>query len=513
MNTLIECVPNFSEGRRPEVVQAIVEAVQSVADVVILDTEMDADHNRSVLTFVASKEGVAEAALRAVGKAAELIDLTQHQGAHPRIGATDVLPFIPIGGVTVEECVALSRRVGEQIWRRFKIPVYFYEAAASSPDRVNLENIRRGQFEGLREEVKRNPDRLPDIGEAALHPTAGATVVGSRKFLIAYNINLATSNVAIAKGIAKKIRFSSGGFPFVKAMGVDLKARNLAQVSMNLTDFEQTPIHVVFDAVTREAEAAGTSVVGSEIIGLVPKKALEITAEHFLKIENFNAGMILENRLAAAAGQRASASSTAIESSERPLLAGCERFIDAVAAPTPTPGGGSVAAAAGALAAGLGEMIAARSKGKKAAAAYEDELSAILSSLADLRRELKEAIDDDSNAYNLVTAAYQLPKDTGEQKSARQTQIDEALKEATRVPLVVARASEKVLKHMVRLEEIGNKNMISDIRVGREMARTALFGAVENVKINLASSTDRVFAEDISNELAPLELAFKISSR
>jgi glutamate formiminotransferase len=504
MSTLIECVPNFSEGRRPEVVEAIIQAIQSVEGVTILDREMDADHNRSVITFVAPKELVAEAALRGIGKATALIDLNQHAGAHPRLGATDVLPFIPIEGVTVEECVSLSRQVGNMIWQQYKIPVYFYEAAATRPERVNLENIRKGQFEGIREEIKTNPDRMPDIGEAALHPTAGAIVIGSRKFLIAYNINLATSDVSIAKNIAKKIRFSGGGFPFVKAMGVDLKARNLAQVSMNLTDFEQTPIHVVFDAVTKEAEAAGTTVISSEIVGLVPKKALEMTAEHYLKIENFKPELILENRLAAAMVEKRPAGAA-----DRPLLAGCEKFIDAVAAPTPAPGGGSVSAVATAIAVGLGQMVAARSKGKKAAAAFEDELSSILNTLAENEARLKKAIDDDTNAYNLVTAAYKLPKDSDADKQSRQEQIDAALKEATRVPLEVAIHSEEVLRLMIRLESIGNKNMISDIRVGREMARTGLFGALENVRINIESILDPSFVEEISSRIIPLENALK----
>ncbi|MBZ5554457.1 MAG: glutamate formimidoyltransferase [Acidobacteriia bacterium] len=509
MNTLIECVPNFSEGRRTEVVEALIQIIQSVEGATILDKEMDADHNRSVITFIAPKEVVAEAALRAVGKAAELIDLTRHQGAHPRIGATDVLPFIPIEGVTIEECVAISRQVGEALWQRYKIPVYYYEMAATRPDRVNLENIRKGQFEGLREEVKTNPDRRPDVGEAALHPTAGATVVGTRKYLIAYNINLGTSDVSVAKAIAKKIRFSSGGFPFVKAMGVDLKARNLAQVSMNLTDFEQTPIHVVFDAVTREAAAAGIAVVGSEIVGLVPKKALEMTAEHYLEIENFKPDLILENRLAAVLAEKKSTPTQTPPATDRPLLAGCEPFIEAVAAPTPAPGGGSVAAMAATLAAGLGEMVAARSKGKKAAAAFEDELSAILIALAQLRVELKRAIDDDTNAYSLVTAAYKLPKGSEAEKAERQRKIEEALKQATQVPFHVAERSKIVLGHILRLEAIGNKNMISDIRVAREMARTALFGALENVKINLDSMGDRAFVEQIANKIAPLDSALK----
>ncbi|MDD5541827.1 MAG: glutamate formimidoyltransferase [Acidobacteriia bacterium] len=504
MNTLIECVPNFSEGRRPEVVQKIIDAIQSVSGVSILDQEMDADHNRSVITFIASREAVGEAALRAVGKAAELIDLNHHQGAHPRIGATDVLPFIPIEGVTVEECVKLSKEIGRQIWDKFHIPIYFYEAAATRADRVNLENIRKGQFEGLREEVKTNHDRQPDIGTAALHPTAGAIVMGSRKFLIAYNINLSTSDVAVAKAIAKKIRFSSGGFPFVKAMGVDLKARQLAQVSMNLTDFEQTPIHVVFEAVTQEAARLGSSVMGSEIVGLIPKKALEMTAEHALKIENFNPQMILENRLTTVLSQAKGAATAPRRSSERPLLQGCEAFVDAVAAPTPAPGGGSVAAAAGALAAALGQMVTARSKGKKSAAGFEEELSQILTSLEKLCAELKRSIDADTEAYNLVTAAYKLPKEDEPQKTARQEAIEAALKEATRVPFFVAGQAAEVLAHTLRLEAIGNKNMISDIRVAREMARTALFGAIENVRINVDSMTDRGYADEVLRELAPL---------
>ena len=246
MKRLIECVPNFSEGRDPAKVEAIVAAMSSVAGVYVLDQEMDADHNRCVVTLAGEPDAVAEAALLGVGKAMELIDLTKHTGAHPRVGATDVVPFVPIDGVTIEDCVALTRRVGTEIWKRYRIPVFFYEAAATRPDRVNLENVRRGQFEGLREEMKHNLDRQPDVGEPKLHPTAGVTVVGARKFLIAYNVNLNTSDISIANKIAKAIRFSSGGLRYVKSMGVELKARKLAQVSINLTDFEHTPMHRLF---------------------------------------------------------------------------------------------------------------------------------------------------------------------------------------------------------------------------------------------------------------------------
>src|SRR6202140_3560785 len=246
MSTLVECVPNFSEGRDKAKVDAIVDAMK-VEGVYLLDREMDADHNRCVITLVGGREPIQEAAIRGVGKAAELIDLTKHQGAHPRMGAADVVPFIPIDGVTIEDCVAMARHVGEEIWKRFQIPVYLYEAAATSPERQNLENIRRGQFEGIRAEIATTAARRPDLGEARGHPTAGAPGGGGRKFLIAYNGFLNTPDVDIPKRVAKAVRFSSGGLRFVKGAG--FLVRGLAQVSMNLTDFEQTPIHRVFDFV------------------------------------------------------------------------------------------------------------------------------------------------------------------------------------------------------------------------------------------------------------------------
>lgn len=301
MKRLIECVPNFSEGRDTAKVDALVGAMRAVPGVWVLDRSSDADHNRSVITLAGEPEAVAEAALRAVGKAAELIDMTRHSGAHPRIGATDVVPFIPIEGYTMENCVALARRVGLEIWERYRIPVYFYEAAATRPERANLENVRRGQFEGLREDALRDPDRSPDIGEPRLHPTAGATAVGARKLLIAYNIILNTPDVSVASKIARAVRFSSGGLRYVKAMGVDLKSRGLAQVSMNLTDFEQTPLHRVFEMVKREAERHGCAIAGSEIVGLVPRKAIEAAAAYYLQLDNFSSESVLENRLDAAA--------------------------------------------------------------------------------------------------------------------------------------------------------------------------------------------------------------------
>ncbi|HVB98293.1 MAG TPA: glutamate formimidoyltransferase [Candidatus Dormibacteraeota bacterium] len=300
MAKIVECVPNFSEGRDQAKVDALEQAMSGVAGAWILDRQMDADHNRSVITLAGEPDAVAEAVLRGVGRAAELIDLTRQDGVHPRVGATDVVPFVPVEEVTIEGCATLAWRVGDEIWERFRIPVYFYEAAARRPDRVRLEEVRRGQFEGLREEVLRNPERAPDVGERRLHPTAGATMVGARKFLIAYNIHLNTPDVAVAKEIAKALRFSSGGLAGVKAIGVELRSRNLTQVSINLTDFEQTPMHRVLDLARSEAASRDVTIAGTEIVGLVPRRAMEMTADYYLQLEDCGRDHVLENRLAKA---------------------------------------------------------------------------------------------------------------------------------------------------------------------------------------------------------------------
>ncbi|HXW56620.1 MAG TPA: glutamate formimidoyltransferase [Candidatus Cybelea sp.] len=497
MKQLIECVPNFSEGRDRAKVDAIVAEMREVPGVFLLDRESDADHNRSVITIAGPPEPVAAAALRAVGKAAELIDLTKHTGAHPRMGATDVVPFIPVEGVAIEDCVALARRVGREIWERYRIPVYFYEAAARRPERTNLENIRKGQFEGLREEVLRSPDRAPDIGEPRLHETAGATAVGARKFLIAYNINLNTPDLEIAKKISKSIRFSSGGLRYVKAMGVDLRARNLAQVSINLTDFEQTPMHRVFEMVKREAERYGAAIVGSEIVGLIPKKAIELTADFYLQLENFSAAQVLENRI------EASLAGVAREGPGK--LAGlAQPFLDAVAHPAATPGGGSVAALAGALGASLGQMVAGLSRKKKSQAAFVEPLSEAVAQFAKAARALAEAIDRDAASFDSVLAAYKLPQTSPGEQQSRETAIQQALEGAARVPLEVARRAADIFEWLGQLEPMAGPSMKSDLRVGRFMAAAAVRGALENVAINLESMTDAALVERIRDEAALL---------
>ncbi len=293
----MECVPNFSEGRKIETVERLASAIASVETACVLDTHIDPDHNRSVITFVAAPDKIVEAAVRVVGLASELIDMRQHSGVHPRLGATDVLPFIPISGVTMEDCAALAHQAGERIARELSIPVFYYERAALRPDRVNLEDVRRGALELLREQIAVDPDRAPDVGPLQVHETGGAIAVGARPFLIAFNVNLRTTDVAIARKIARAIRARHGGLPFLKALGFELSTRGLAQVSMNIVNYEVTGITAAYDAVRREAERVGVEIVSSEIVGLVPARALDRTAEYFQKLENFSEDKILEHRL------------------------------------------------------------------------------------------------------------------------------------------------------------------------------------------------------------------------
>jgi glutamate formiminotransferase len=377
-----------------------------------------------------------------------------------------VVPFIPVEGVTLDDCVRLANELAQRLWERLHVPVYLYEAAARRPDRVNLENIRRGQFEGLREEVRTNSDRRPDFGDAELHPSAGATVVGARKFLIAYNINLNTADVEIAKRIAKAIRFSSGGFRYVKSMGVPLASRNLAQVSMNLTDFEQTPIHRVFEAVRAEAARYGASIVGSEIVGLIPKSALEMTAEWYLQVENFHPSLVLENRLA-----------------EATTVNGLNEFLDDLAAPTATPGGGSAAAAAAAMAAALGAMVSGLAK--LPTDAFETD-----------RKFFAEAVKRDAASYDGVRAAYKRPKDE------RAPFVEEALHDAAAVPLEVAEAATLLKNRLRDLAATAPAKFGSDIETAHGLAQAGIDGALANVRINIASMKDESLIAPLRERLA-----------
>jgi glutamate formiminotransferase len=466
---LVECIPNFSEGRDRTKVDAIAAAISALPGALVLDLELDADHNRSVITFVAPPETVMEAALAAAARAVELIDLRVHSGVHPRIGAVDVMPFVPLEGMTLAECVQIAERAAAEMWKRLRVPTYLYEAAARRPDRTNLENIRRGQFEGLRDEVRTNPDRAPDFGDPELHPSAGATVVGARKFLIAYNINLGTPDIEIAKRIAKGIRHSSGGFRYVKSMGVPLASRNVAQVSMNLTDFEQTPIHRVFECVRSEAARYGVPVLGSEIVGLIPKKALEATADFYLRFENFQPSLVLENRVAEALAERS------------PMA----EFLDGLAAATPTPGGGSAAAASGAMSAALGSMVARLSK--------QDPTPFELD-----RSFLTEAIQRDADAYSAVVAAYKRPKDE------RGPFVNAAMEGATTVPLEVLEHTAALSARLAALAESSPAKFGSDVITARALAQAAMTGARANVDINLAYLPEGAFRSSVEARLAGL---------
>src|SRR6267143_6718371 len=377
MSELVECVPNFSEGRNLSVVRAIAAEISSDRSVRLLDQEMNADHNRCVITFVGEADAVVEAALRGVRKATELIDLRRHRGEHPRMGATDVLPFVPIGSMTLERCVGLARRAGERIAEELKIPVYLYEAAATRPGRQNLADVRRGEYEGLAREIGTNPERAPDFGTPAIHPSAGAIAVGARMPLLAFNVNLGTRDVEIAKRIAKAIRFQSGGLRHVKALGFELRERGIVQISMNLVNTWGTPVHRVFALIREEAERYGVPIVGSEVVGLVSQDALIDVAEHALRLENFSRDQILENRLA----RRLGAAEQAVP-----------EFLGEVASSAPTPGGGSVSALAGALAGALGSMVARLTVGKKKYAEHEARMREAEARAQALRRELFDLV-------------------------------------------------------------------------------------------------------------------------
>jgi glutamate formiminotransferase/formiminotetrahydrofolate cyclodeaminase len=477
MPKIVECIPNFSEGRRAEVIDEIVAAIKSVAGVTLLDRESDSDHNRSVITFVGGPDTVLDAAIAGARRASQLIDLNHHTGEHPRMGATDVIPFVPISGVTMDDCVRLARECGERMWRELGIPVYLYEKAATRAERENLAAVRKGQFEGIRDEITANPARLPDFGEPKVHPTAGITAVGARPPLIAYNVNLGTSNIEIANRIARAVRHQTGGLRYVKALGFELKDRAIVQVSMNMVNYEGTPLFRAFEMIRREAERYGVSVVGSEIVGLVPQKALDDVADFYLRLENFSQDQVLEHRLQSA--------TEAEPKDGGNLLDSIGTFSDLVAANTPTPGGGSVSAHAGLMAASLGRMVCNLTAGKKKYADAEGRVKEIESELSRLGSRLRALIAEDAASFDAVMRAYRLPKETEEQKAERARQIESAGLQAASTPLETARASLQVLKMLGELSRIGNENAFSDIAVGAQMSLAAVKGACYNVGVNL----------------------------
>jgi glutamate formiminotransferase / formiminotetrahydrofolate cyclodeaminase len=480
---LVECVPNFSEGRRPEVVAQIRDAIAAIEGVAVLDVSSDASHNRTVITFVAPIEKAVEAAFSAIRTASNLIDLTKHSGEHPRMGASDVVPFIPLEGTTMEDCIVLARQLGERVGKELQIPVFLYERAASRPDRENLADVRRGEFEGLRDEIGKNPSRKPDYGPEKIHATAGATAIGARPFLVAYNVYLGDkSNVPVAKDVAKSVRGLSGGLRYVKGLGFEVDGQ--AQVSMNLVDTEKTPLHRAFDMVKMEAAARGVTTTWSEIVGLVPERVLFETAARHIQLRNFSPDMILEHKVRKAmqGGQSLSG------------------FVSDVAAATPAPGGGSVAAHAGALGAALAQMVAGLTVGRKKYAAVEAEMKEAALKAAALVTTLTGLVERDAQSYAAVMNAYKLPNEPEDAAKARTKAIDDALIGAAQVPLETARACAEVTELAALVAEKGNTNAVSDGGVAALLAEAACKGAVYNVRINVTSLSDRSQGEGLINE-------------
>jgi glutamate formiminotransferase/formiminotetrahydrofolate cyclodeaminase len=491
---LVECIPNFSEGRRREVIEAIVAAIQQAAPVHILDTSSDPDHNRTVVTFAGTPEAVERAMFAGIQTAAERIDMTRHSGEHPRLGATDVVPFVPIRDVKMEDCVAIALRLGRKVGEELDIPVYLYEAAATRPDRQNLENLRGTsfQYEQLREVISTDPDRMPDFGPAVMG-TAGATVIGARHPLVAYNVYLATGDVEIARQIARAVRHSSGGLRYVKAAGFLVEGQ--AQVSMNLTNYQKTPVHRIVELIRSEAARYGVAVAFSELIGLAPQDFFVDAARWHLQLDKFVPDQILEYRI-----QQAEAADVVLADEEPPVPEEASRpvvtietlprtpapFVGAVADGTPTPGGGAVAALAGALSAALAEMVARLTVGKKRYADVEETMSAIVAAASDLRGRLLNAVDEDSEAFNAVMAAFRLPDDD----PARATAIQDSTIHAADVPLNVARLALEAMQLAEQVARQGNKNAATDAAVASLMGLAAVEGAALNVRVNVASLQD-----------------------
>ena len=471
---LVECVPNFSEGRRPEVVSRIRDAIAAVDGVVVLDVSSDASHNRTVITFVVDVDHAVDAAFAGIREAREAIDLNHHSGEHPRMGAADVVPFVPLEGTTMEDCIVLAKTLGERVGRELEIPVFLYERAATRPDRENLADVRRGEFEGLRDEIGKNPARKPDFGPERIHPTFGAVAVGARPFLVAYNVYLGpASNVPVAKEVAKAIRGSSGGLRYVKGLGLEVDGQ--AQVSMNLVDTEKTPLHRAYDVVKMEAAAHGVSTTWSEIVGLVPERVLFDAAARHVQLRNFSTDMVLEHRVR-----------QAIQGGES--LTG---FIADVASNKPTPGGGSVVAHVGALAAALAQMVAGLTVGKKKYAAVESEMKDVALRAAALVNTLSALVVRDAASYDGVSAAYRMPNEPEDAAAKRRAAIADALLGAAEVPLETARACAEVADLAAIVGTKGNTNAVSDAGVAALLAEAACRGAVFNVRINVNSLDDR----------------------
>ncbi len=505
MSKLIECVPNFSEGRRPEVIKSICDAITSVPGVTLLDHEMDGDHNRAVVTFVCHPDLVVEAAFRGYAKAAELIDMRTHKGEHPRMGACDVCPFIPLSEVSIEDAIELANKLGKRVGEELQIPVYLYEDAATSSKRKNLANVRLGEYEGIRDSMESDESRVPDYGPRKMNLRSGSTAIGVRFPLVAFNVYLGTNNKEIADKVADAVRSLTGGYRFVKALGFDIKERNQVQVSMNLVNYTKTPIFRVFETIKAEAARYGVNVTSSEVVGLVPNDALVAVSDYYLRLERFTKHQILEEKLKIAGADGSSEGGAVV----------AESFYDQVASSSPAPGGGSVSASLGSLAACLAAMVSRLTVGKKKYESVKAELSDLRDKADVLRKELELLIVTDMNAFNAVMDSFKLPKSTDEQIAVRDAAIQAATKTATTVPLTVMRKSVEALEYALVVAEKGNENSISDAGVAGLAGLAAVEGASYNVRINLKNLSDAAFVTATRDDMTQLrsranDLAVKV---
>lgn len=525
MRKIVECVPNFSEGRDIAVIDRITGEIKKVPGVELLDVDPGKDTNRTVVTLAGDPDGVLEAAFQAIKKASELIDMSKHSGAHPRMGATDVCPFVPVGGVTMEDCVEIAKKLGQRVAEELNIPIYLYEAAAASEERRSLAYIRQGEYEALSEKLKKEEFK-PDFGEPVFNAKAGATVTGAREFLIAYNINLNTRSTKIARKIANRIREKGrmvknketgekeqvpGTLKAVRAVGWYIDEYNMAQISVNLTNYKITPLYRVFEEADKFAREFGVRVTGSELVGLIPLDAMLETGRHFLQLQGVTTG-VSENELVRVAVQSLGLDDLGPFETEHKIieyrirkkgrLASMDlyRFADELASDSPAPGGGSVAALNGTLSAGLSAMVGNLTYSKK----QYKESREVMIELSDKGQRLKdfftEAIDKDTEAFDKVMAAFSLPKSTDEEIAARNQAIQDATKEATLIPFSVLEKAKEAAEMALTVAQKGNENSLSDSGVAGLAAAAAAEGALYNVMINLESIEDEEFKQDLAKK-------------
>ncbi|TVR69858.1 MAG: glutamate formimidoyltransferase [Spirochaetaceae bacterium] len=515
MQKIVECVPNFSEGRNREIIEAIAQAVREVPEATLLNVDPGESTNRTVFTFVGTPDSIVEAAFQAAKKGYELIDMTRHSGAHPRMGAVDVVPFVPVANVTMEECVECSRRFARRVGEELGVPVYLYEEAQNREYRKALRDIRSGEYEGIREKIGKK-EWTPDFGPAEFVPRSGATVTGARFFLIAYNVNLlGTKNQAhrIALNLRDQGRGPEepGRLKALKGIGWYLEQYDLAQVSMNLDNYQVTPLHTVYEEVKKDAAELNVAVVGSEIVGLVPLEAILMAADYYIEKENL---LITDERAKVRlVVERMGLSSVSPfvpeeriieymirDDRERLVERTVEDFVSAVAARTAAPGGGSVAALVGALGTGLGAMVGWLTYGRRKFEHLDAPLRQVIPALEEARKALTAAVDADTEAFNDYVAAAGMPKKTEEEKKAREAAMQEGLKQATLVPFRTMEIADRAWKPMLEVARLGQYSSRSDVEVGAKALETALYGAWRNVVINLPEVKDKRFREEVAEK-------------